>query len=246
MDKRMSTLRILDLYCGAGGISRGMADAARKEGVTVHITGVDLYRQRNYLKALADRCEGEFIQTDAIPFLIEALKAGSFDYIHASPPCKRYSVLNHLAKEANQQDRQLETVRDFLRAQSIPYMIENVPNTPIRSDVKLKGYQFGLKTIRERWFEIGNWWFMPHLPIRKPGKQIDGDLLSISGEGGYNSIPQKGTWRTFKMKPNWSTGSPTEDRKIAMGIDWMTSEEMAQAIPPAYSEYIFTHYLRQI
>lgn len=28
------------------------------------------------------------------------------------------------------------------------------------------------------------------------------------------------------------------DGQIAMGIDWMVGKELAQAIPPAYTEYI--------
>ena len=31
--------------------------------------------------------------------------------------------------------------------------------------------------------------------------------------------------------------------KIAMQIDWMTRDEMAQAIPPAYSQYIAEQFL---
>ena len=32
----------------------------------------------------------------------------------------------------------------------------------------------------------------------------------------------------------------------AMGIDWMTRDELCQAVPPAYSEYIGKHLLAQI
>ena len=28
------------------------------------------------------------------------------------------------------------------------------------------------------------------------------------------------------------------DRRVAMGIDWMGGDEISEAIPPAYTEYI--------
>lgn len=30
----------------------------------------------------------------------------------------------------------------------------------------------------------------------------------------------------------------TQDRRDAMGIDWMTGKELSEAIPPAYTEFI--------
>lgn len=239
-------MKILDLYCSAGGISRGIADAAVKFGVQIHITGVDLYRQRNWIKSIEGRCEGEFIQADAIPFLIEALKTGQFDYIHASPPCKGYTSVAHLATQKNQADRQLEMVRDILRERSIPYQIENVAGTPIRPDIELVGYQFGLKTIRKRRFELGNWFMMSHCLPQKIGSQRGGDFLAVVGKGGYSRREQKEEWVNYQKPPKWTTGSAVKDRRIALGIDWMTSAEMSQAIPPAYAEYIFTHYLKQL
>jgi DNA (cytosine-5)-methyltransferase 1 len=38
----------------------------------------------------------------------------------------------------------------------------------------------------------------------------------------------------------------TADRKTAMGIDWMTGEELSQAIPPAYTEWIGKQLMREM
>jgi len=43
-----------------------------------------------------------------------------------------------------------------------------------------------------------------------------------------------GAWRVARLAP------------AAMGIDWMTNDELSEAIPPAYSEWIGTQLLRAI
>jgi hypothetical protein len=39
----------------------------------------------------------------------------------------------------------------------------------------------------------------------------------------------------------WGKGSPIAERKEAMGIDWMNREELREAIPPAFTEFIGKH-----
>lgn len=34
----------------------------------------------------------------------------------------------------------------------------------------------------------------------------------------------------------------TQDRRDAMGIQWMVGKELSESIPPAYSEYIMNAY----
>lgn len=65
------TMRLLYLYCGAGGGTRGYQD------VGFHVTGVDNAEQPRY-------CGDDLIQADAFDYLAENL--GRFDAIHASPP----------------------------------------------------------------------------------------------------------------------------------------------------------------
>jgi DNA (cytosine-5)-methyltransferase 1 len=126
--------RLLDLFSGAGGATRGYQLAG------FHVTGVDLEPQPRY-------CGDEFHQADAMTFPLEG-----YDAIHASPPCQVFSVATQHAR-GNHEDL-LTPIRERLLAQAAPWVIENVPGAPMRADYKLCGCMFGLGRLRrERWFE---------------------------------------------------------------------------------------------
>jgi DNA (cytosine-5)-methyltransferase 1 len=79
-DDMLGGMRVLDLFCGAGGASAGYA----RLGFSV--TGVDVAPQAHY--------PYRFVQADALAVLrgeVEGVDPSSFDLIHASPPCQRYS-----------------------------------------------------------------------------------------------------------------------------------------------------------
>jgi DNA (cytosine-5)-methyltransferase 1 len=135
--------RLLDLFCGAGGATRGYQLAG------FHVTGVDIELQPNYIG-------DEFILADAIKFLGEACLWGwrdeKFDAIHASPPCQVFSVATQHARRRHTD--WLTPTRTLLEQLGLPWVIENVPGAPMRADYKLCGCMFGLGRLqRQRWFE---------------------------------------------------------------------------------------------
>lgn len=201
-------LRALDLFCCAGGATRGLQLAG------YHVTGVDIRPQPRY-------CGDVFIQADAMKICWEG-----YDLIWASPPCQRYCRITPMRARSSHPDL-LPDVLDRLRAQPTPYIAENVEGTQhlMRSPLFLCGTMFGLNIWRHRWFEIGN---VPGLFFLLPPCNHGGHPVLISGRG------MRGVGRG-ETRPKESS---VATRAAAIEIDWMTDKELDQAIPPAYARFL--------
>lgn len=184
------------------------------------VTGVDIAPQKRY--------PFTFIQGDAVDYLIN--HGCEYDAIHASPPCQKYSIAGTKARNAGKQYLDhIPGVRAALIKIGKPYVIENVPGSPLKTTITLCGLMFGLKVFRHRNFECSHLVFGPPHPSHA-GKRIGEGMFSVAGGAGR--------WHTWgATKRDVSKGSAEEWRN-AMGINWMTRKELTQAIPPAYTEYI--------
>jgi DNA (cytosine-5)-methyltransferase 1 len=126
-------MRILDLFCGAGGAAMGYHKAG------FDVVGVDINPQPNY--------PYRFIQADAMTYPLDG-----FDAIHASPPCQAYSVTASL--HSAEYPMLIESTRERLVATGVPYVIENVVGAPLIDAIRLCGSSFGLGVRRHRLFEV--------------------------------------------------------------------------------------------
>jgi len=201
-------MKLLDLFCGAGGCSEGYYRAG------FEVVGVDIEPQPNY--------PFTFIQGDA---LNPPVDLQGFDVIHASRPCQHYSVLTPLDRKNGHPDL-IEPVRDMLLDSGVPFVIENVPGAKAKlvNPIMLCGTNFGLHTQRHRYFEIHP--EFDTLALVAPCQHYSEPIL-MSGRGMRKS-------KEGKRYP----GSTVAERQWASEIDWMTGDELTQAIPPSYTEWI--------
>lgn len=204
-------INLLDAYCCAGGCSEGYARAAAELGLKIRITGIDIDPQPNY--------KHDFIQGDAIAYIRE--HGQRFTHIHASPPCQEHSRTRSL-HEAEYEDLLIPT-REALRACARPYVMENVPGAKMSNAIILNGPMFGLKVIRKRKFESNRL-------LLEPGKGYK------KGSVGAKNCTRK-DFNGYYIIGGHQMGT-LEEWRDAMGIDWMTREELAEAIPPAYTHWI--------
>ena len=126
--------RLLDLFSGAGGAAVGYARAG------FDVVGVDIVKQPRY--------PFEHHVADAMTFPLDG-----FDAIHASPPCQTYANVTAWRGRQEEHPDLLGPTRDRLLASGRPWVIENVPEAPLRHDLLLCGSQFGLNVRRHRAFE---------------------------------------------------------------------------------------------
>lgn len=182
-------MRLLDLFCGAGGAAVGYHRAGFDE-----IVGVDTAFQKRY--------PFEFVQGDALEYVAEY--GHEFDLIHASPPCQAFTTINVWKRDYP--DLIAET-RELLAAAGRPYAIENVPGAPLINPVVLCGAMFDLKVYRHRHFEVSPWLLMPpHIPHRDntPGAGrglSDKGFISIAGH--MNNVE----YCKIAMDIDWMVGS---------------------------------------
>jgi len=208
--------RLLELFSSAGGAAMGYSRAG------FEVVCVDIAPQ--------PRNPFEFHQADAFEFLAE--HGHEFDAVSAGPECRDHTALTSVAGTKGT-GWQLAKIIEDLDALGKPYVVENVITAKFGHNLVLCGDRhFGLRTVRHRKFRCVGFTVPqpPHPPghsaptsTRKRMTDYDrGMLISVTGDVG------------------------TRAGSLAMGIDWMTSKELAQAIPPAYTHLIGDHLIRTL
>lgn len=176
------------------------------------VVGIDIAPQRNY--------PFEFYVCDALDYL--STHGHAFAAIHASPPCQRHSLMSNCRPGlADSYPALIEPTRELLIASRRPYVIENVEGSPLKDPITLCGTMFGRELYRHRLFESNVNLVAPSehpahvVPASKAGHWTPGTIMSVSGHI-----------------------APIAHARSIMGIDWCNRAELAESIPPDYSEFV--------
>lgn len=226
-------MRILDLFCGGGGIARGLIRAGW------HVTGVDkASRFRSYYPS-------RFIMGDALEWL--AAHGMTFDAIHASPPCQGYTRGN--AGRVTPWPKLIPEVRAALEAVGRPWSIENVRDArpDMRDPVTLCGCMFGLTAVdtdgvrlhmhRPRLFET-SWGMVPPRPCDHAGHRWIA--------GAYGGARRDKYEAKYVRKGGYV---PPDKQVVArlMGLPPTLSwQALFEAVPPAYGHWLGLELAREI
>lgn len=212
-------MRLLDLFCGAGGAAMDYYRA----GFDI-IVGVDITPQPHY--------PFEFVQADALEYV--AAHGSEFDVLHASPPCQAYTGMRRLtisrfgSCSINHPDL-IGITRLALEATGRVYVIENVQCSPLRTQFILCGAALGLPHLaRHRHFECSLLLFAPPRCAHRHNDYTVG-IYGLRPDGRRVSYRQH---RLVRIAHS------LDEARDLMGIDWMTWDEIREAIPPVYTEWI--------
>jgi len=215
----------LDLFCGAGGCSKGYDEAG------FDMTGVDIEPQPHY--------PYQFFQADWARYLAEHWQ--EYDFIHASPPCQAYSGMRRITLArfgvAPEHPDLIALVRDKLGQTGKPFVIENVPGAPLHTQLVLCAAALGLPHLaRHRHFESNI------LLMSGPPCQHRRNTYTI---GIYGDRPD-GRRVSYRQHRLVRVALSLDEARYEMGIDWMDWREITQAIPPVYTRFIGTQVLRHL
>lgn len=207
-------MRLLDLFCGAGGAGMGYHLAG------FDVVGVDLEPQPDY--------PFEFHQADAMSFPLDG-----FEAIHASPPCQGETSLRVLHQDKEYERLLIPTLERFANLR-VPWVVENVDNAdapPTAYKVRLCGSSFGLRVRRHRWFWSNAMLLVP--PCDHAAQA--GRLIGVYGASD-GAHPDGFKHPGRKRGPRQAT---TIEAREVMGMPWAQRRRgLTNAIPPAYTEWI--------
>lgn len=101
------------------------------------------------------------------------------DAIHASPPCKRFTVASKVHGKGDEHVDLLTPARALLASIGLPYVIENVPGAPMCNPIQCCGSAVGLRVRRHRLFESN----FPMMGMQCRHAE-QGRVVGVYGDGG--------------------------------------------------------------
>ncbi len=223
-------MRCLDLFCGGGGATLGLIEAG------FSVVGIDLVPSPRYPAPL--------IVADALTLPVDV---DAFDLVWASPPCQLFSASTNYQRRDIHVDL-LTPIRSQLKKTGVPFIIENVPNAPMRADVVLTGPMVGLPRIkRRRLFEL-SWWadgshftLLPE-PVSVSRKDwSDGVAVTIT-------TSMCATSHYYPRKRRGLSGRvPIKEARQCMGVTTeMTCRELGNAVAPPMATAVADLAIRQL
>ncbi len=199
------------------------------------VVGVDINPQPNY--------PFTFERADALEALrVYPVERLGFDAIHASPPCQAFTAYKHTGNVGEYPDM-IAPVRELLQATGLPWVIENVERAPLNDPLLLCGTMFDppMEIQRHRLFESNVLLEPPTWPCRH---MLNGRDRYPGGRSKERTGNSRGLVRGTIEIGTWDISLDVQQE--AMGIDWMTLEELSEAIPPAYTEMIGHQLMAQL
>ena len=225
----MNRPRMLDLFSCQGGAAKGYHDAG------FEVVGVDIEPQPRY--------PFEFVQADAMTVLDTfedfCWAYGDFDAIHASPPCQDHSTTKDFGGDHGTGwllAATLERLRNF----PLPWVVENVKTAPLARQDDLFG-STGLELCGCMFPELRGLLYETRLFQTSFAISQPGHALHQWPQTKMGRPPQPGECMQI-------TGhfSDVPEGRRRMQAAWMTQSGLAQAIPPAYTEWIGARLLEHL
>jgi hypothetical protein len=140
------------------------------------------------------------------------------------PPCQRWSTATSATGTTDDHPDHLDLAREIGREYADHYIIENVPNAPLREPVTLSGRMFGLPIVYRRSFETS--FYVEQPPEYQDLTDCNGPFADHGKLGNWGGSAD--LWRTAKQV----TG------------DYPARALKRSGIPAPYIHYLVQHWLK--
>ncbi|MFC7077754.1 hypothetical protein [Haloarcula halophila] len=148
-----------------------------------------------------------------------------YDLAVAHPPCQRFSrATAGGGSDPEEHPNYITEAREVCQQYADHYVIENVPQAPLRSPVKLTGGMFGMPIHYPRAFETS---FSVPQPRQVPRFNPSTGPMSGQGETGNAWVGTNEGWRLAK----------------GYDYDWPARELKRHAVPAPYLRRLLYHWL---
>lgn len=221
--------RLLDLYCGPGLAARGYHAAGWK------VTGVDIEPQPHFPYT--------FVWEGALGYLerlLYGLSKGTpipFEGIHASPPCFKFSSITAVSGQPESELDLIASTRELLRQTGLPWVIENVPRSPLIQPYVVCGSAMACRTIDDRYRLKRHRHFETSFPLLVPPCTCAGDHREVLGVYGG------GTSQATRVRANLNGGNTnkanTRQARELFGLqEPLPRTALNLGFPPVYTELV--------